>query len=93
MSAPALVDEWSKIGLKVTQQVVPTGPWFEAMRTGNFDVTVEAGCSASVNPLLDVSKDLPQRSSPRITATTTTTGGTRSTTRCCTSPTRQSSAS
>ena len=25
-----LVDEWSKIGLKVTQRVVPTGPWFDA---------------------------------------------------------------
>jgi len=28
-----LVDEWSKVGLKVTQKVVPTGPWFEASAT------------------------------------------------------------
>src|SRR5262249_20029127 len=35
-----LVDEWSKIGLKVTQRVAPTGPWFEAMRGGNFEVTL-----------------------------------------------------
>jgi peptide/nickel transport system substrate-binding protein len=32
-----LIDEWSKIGVKVTQKVVPTGPWFELMRDGNFD--------------------------------------------------------
>src|SRR5204862_461954 len=41
-----VVDEWSKIGLKVTQKVVPTGPWFDGMRTGNFDVTMEANCQS-----------------------------------------------
>jgi peptide/nickel transport system substrate-binding protein len=54
-----VIDEWSKIGLKVTQKVVPTGPWFEGMRTGNFDVTMEANCQSVVNPVLDVSKYLP----------------------------------
>src|SRR4030081_1500363 len=54
-----VVDEWSKIGLKVTQRVVPTGPWFEGMRSGNFDVTMEANCQSVVNPVLDVSKYLP----------------------------------
>ncbi|HEY1796116.1 MAG TPA: ABC transporter substrate-binding protein [Stellaceae bacterium] len=54
-----VVDEWSKIGLHVTQKVVPTGPWFEGMRTGNFDVTLEANCQSVVNPLLDVGKYLP----------------------------------
>ena len=38
-----LIDEWSKIGLHVTQRVVPTGPpWFDTMRSGNFDVVLEA---------------------------------------------------
>ena len=54
-----LIDEWSKIGLQVTQKVVPTGPWFESMRSGNFDVVVEASCNSVVNPLLDVQKYLP----------------------------------
>jgi peptide/nickel transport system substrate-binding protein len=54
-----LIDEWSKIGLHVTQRVVPTGPWYEAMRSGNFDVVVEASCNSVVNPLLDVQKYLP----------------------------------
>ncbi|MBV9828104.1 MAG: ABC transporter substrate-binding protein [Alphaproteobacteria bacterium] len=54
-----VVDEWSKIGLKVTQKVVPTGPWLENMRAGTFDVTLEANCQSVVNPLLDTGKYLP----------------------------------
>ena len=49
-----VLDEWSKIGLHVTQRVVPTGPWFEAMRQGNFDVVLNGNCQSVVNPLLDV---------------------------------------
>src|SRR5689334_17612873 len=56
-----LIDEWSKIGLHVTQRVVPTGPWFEGMRSGAFDVVLEASCNSIVNPLLDVQKYLPHR--------------------------------
>jgi peptide/nickel transport system substrate-binding protein len=54
-----LVDQWSKVGLKVTQRVVPSGPWFDAMRSGNFDVVVEAPGYGIVNPPLDVQKALP----------------------------------
>jgi peptide/nickel transport system substrate-binding protein len=55
-----LVDEWSKIGVRATQRVVPTGPWFEAMRGGNFDVLVEANCNGVVNPVMDTQKYLPR---------------------------------
>jgi peptide/nickel transport system substrate-binding protein len=54
-----LIDEWSKIGLHVKQRVLPTGPWFEAMRNGDFDVVLEAPGHGMVNPLLDVQKALP----------------------------------
>ncbi|MBV9153238.1 MAG: ABC transporter substrate-binding protein [Alphaproteobacteria bacterium] len=54
-----LVDQWSKIGVHVTQKVVPTGPWFEAMRTGNFSVVHYPICHSTVNPLLDVQPYLP----------------------------------
>jgi peptide/nickel transport system substrate-binding protein len=53
------IDEWSKIGLHVTQRVAPTGPWFEAMRAGNFDVVLAGNCQSVVNPLLDVQRYLP----------------------------------
>ncbi len=54
-----LVDQWSKIGVTATQRVVPTGPWFAAMRGGDFDVVVEANCNSVVNPVLDTQKYLP----------------------------------
>ena len=56
-----LIGEWKKIGLEVEQKVVPTGPWFQAMRTGDFDVVVDANCQSVVNPALDTSKYLPQK--------------------------------
>jgi peptide/nickel transport system substrate-binding protein len=55
-----LVDQWSKIGLNVTQRVLPVGPWFEAMRSGNFEVTLDGNCQSVVNPILDVQKYLPR---------------------------------
>jgi peptide/nickel transport system substrate-binding protein len=38
---------------------VPTDPWFEAMRQGNFDVVLAGNCQSVVNPLLDVQRYLP----------------------------------
>jgi peptide/nickel transport system substrate-binding protein len=54
-----LIDEWSKVGLHVTQRVLPSGPWFEAMRNGDFDVVLEAPGHGFVNPFLDIQKVLP----------------------------------
>jgi peptide/nickel transport system substrate-binding protein len=54
-----LVDQWSKIGLKVTQRVLPTGPFFAAMRAGDFSATHYPICHSVVNPLLDVQPYLP----------------------------------
>jgi peptide/nickel transport system substrate-binding protein len=57
--AAFVIDEWSKIGLHATQKVLPTGPFFESLRTANFDVTVDFNCQSVVNPPLDVGKFLP----------------------------------
>jgi peptide/nickel transport system substrate-binding protein len=57
--AAFVIDEWSKIGLKVTQKVMPTGPFYEGLRGGNFDVTVDFNCQGVVNPPIDVGKYLP----------------------------------
>jgi peptide/nickel transport system substrate-binding protein len=54
-----LVDEFSKIGVKVTQKIVPTGPWLEAMRAGDFTVALEANCQNIVNPIADTGRYLP----------------------------------
>jgi peptide/nickel transport system substrate-binding protein len=58
--AAFVMDEWSKIGLKVTQRVIPTGPFYEGLRNGNFDVTVDFNCQGVVNPPLDTAKFLPR---------------------------------
>jgi peptide/nickel transport system substrate-binding protein len=54
-----VVDEWSKIGVKVTQRVLPTGPFAEAFRSGDFDAGLDGDCQNIVNPLLDGTKYLP----------------------------------
>jgi peptide/nickel transport system substrate-binding protein len=54
-----VIDEWSKVGLHVTQRVLPTGPFFDALRNNNFDVTVDFNCQGLVNPPMDVGKFLP----------------------------------
>jgi peptide/nickel transport system substrate-binding protein len=54
-----VIDEWSKIGLHATQHVLPTGPFFDALRNNAFDVTVDFNCQSLVNPLMDVGKFLP----------------------------------
>jgi peptide/nickel transport system substrate-binding protein len=54
-----VIDEWSKIGVKVTQKVLPTGPFFDALRNNAFDVTVDFNCQGLVNPVMDVGKFLP----------------------------------
>jgi len=49
-----LIDQWSKIGLHVTQQVMPTGPWFASLRGGEFAVNTGGNCHGIVNPVIDV---------------------------------------
>jgi len=58
-----VVDQWNKIGLHVTQKVMPTGPWFQALRDGNFAASTEGNCQNVVNPLADVAKYLPYTAS------------------------------
>src|SRR5499425_2317521 len=39
-----VIDEWAKIGVKVTQKVLQTGPFGEASRNGDFDALVDGDC-------------------------------------------------
>ena len=59
-----VIDEWSKIGVKVTQRVLQTGPFGEAVRNGDFETVVDGDCQNIVNPLLDGTKYLPHSVSP-----------------------------
>jgi peptide/nickel transport system substrate-binding protein len=59
-----VIDEWSKIGVHVTQRVLQTGPFGEALRSGDFEAVVDGDCQNIVNPLLDGTKYLPHSVSP-----------------------------
>ena len=43
----------------MTQRVLPTGPFGEALRQGEFDAALDGECQNIVNPLLDGTKYLP----------------------------------
>jgi peptide/nickel transport system substrate-binding protein len=49
-----LIDQWSQIGLHVTQKVVPGGPWFASLRSGDFAVSTGGNCHGIVNPVIDI---------------------------------------
>ena len=59
-----LVDEFRKIGVTVTQKIVPTGPWLEAERAGDFAVVLQANCQNIVNPIADTGRYLPHELYP-----------------------------
>src|SRR5436305_6287947 len=43
-NGPWVVDEWSKVGLKVTQRVVTTGTWFQRLTAGHFEIDLDGNC-------------------------------------------------
>ncbi len=42
-----ITDEWSKVGVKVTQKILPSGPWVAAERAGDFSVVLRPIATAS----------------------------------------------
>ena len=54
-----LIDQWAKVGMKVTQRVQPTGPFYDTLRKQkDFDVSIDFNCQSVINPLADISKFL-----------------------------------
>ena len=52
-----LIDQWAKVGLKVTQRVQTTAPFYATLRKQkDYDVSMDFNCQSIVNPLIDVSK-------------------------------------
>ena len=51
-----LIDQWKRVGLRVSQQVLPTGPFYERLRKKrDYDVSVDFNCQSVVNPIAAVS--------------------------------------
>jgi len=51
-----LLDQWRKVGLNVTQKTLETGPFYQDLRGGNFDVSIDFQCGFIVEPDLDLYK-------------------------------------
>ena len=54
-----LIDQWRQIGVTATQKMDATGPFYAALNSGAFDVTLDFNCQSVVNPLVDTAKFLP----------------------------------
>lgn len=54
-----LIDQWKKVGMKVTQRVQPSPSFYATLRKKkDFAVSIDFNCQSIVNPLADVSKFL-----------------------------------
>jgi len=52
-----MLGQWKKAGLKATQIVLPTGPWYAKFRkTRDQETMIDFNCQGVVNPLIDASK-------------------------------------
>jgi peptide/nickel transport system substrate-binding protein len=49
-----LIDQWRQIGVTAKHNSVETSSWFQALRTGDFEVAVTAPCNTIVEPDLDI---------------------------------------
>jgi peptide/nickel transport system substrate-binding protein len=51
-----LLDQWRQIGLAVRQEVVEAAKWVSDLRSGDFEVSMDAQCGYIVEPDLDLDK-------------------------------------
>jgi len=52
-----VIDQLRQIGITAEQEVLPTGPFYDQLRTKHeWDLAIEFNCQSNVNALLDVSK-------------------------------------
>ncbi len=54
-----LIDQWKKVGIKATQRVQPSGPFYASLRKKkDFDVSIDFNCQSVINPIADITKFL-----------------------------------
>ncbi len=49
-----LIDQWRQIGVTAKHNSMETSAWFQALRSGDFEVAVTAPCNSIVEPDLDI---------------------------------------
>ena len=54
-----MIDQWRRIGLKVTQRVQPSPAFYDTLRKKkDFSVSMDFNCQSVINPIADISKFL-----------------------------------
>jgi len=86
-----VIDQWSKIGLHVTQRVLPTGPWLEALRNGSFDAAMKATATVWSIRCSTCNATCRSRSMSPATGGSTTSPRSICTIGCCGKPTSRTS--
>ena len=59
-----LIDQWRKIGLNVTQEVIEAAAYFKVLRSGDYEAAMDFQCGYIVDPDLDLYKYLSTDRSP-----------------------------
>jgi peptide/nickel transport system substrate-binding protein len=59
-----VIDQWRKIGVNATHRALETGPYFTALRSGDFEASVDFSCDFADEPDLQLTKYLSSDKSP-----------------------------
>lgn len=59
-----LIDQWGKVGLKVSQAVRESSPYLQDLRGGNYEAALDFNCDFMDEPDLQLIKFLPKEKSP-----------------------------
>lgn len=53
-----VIDQWRKVGLQPAHRVLETGPYFAALRSGDFEASIDFSCDFADEPDLQLTKYL-----------------------------------
>jgi peptide/nickel transport system substrate-binding protein len=59
-----VIDQWRKIGLQPAHRVLETGPYFTALRSGDYDASIDFSCDFADEPDLQLTKYLSSDKTP-----------------------------
>jgi peptide/nickel transport system substrate-binding protein len=59
-----VIDQWRKIGVNANHRVLETGPYFTALRSGDYEASVDFSCDFADEPDLQLTKYLSSDKTP-----------------------------
>jgi peptide/nickel transport system substrate-binding protein len=59
-----VIDQWRRIGVQATHRVLETGPYFTALRSGDYEASIDFSCDFADEPDLQLTKYISSDRSP-----------------------------